>query len=64
MDAECPAGRAEAVGRIDVSTVLLVEFVSPVVLIGIPIRIEVVDICSLGVDDLSEETLLCHVEGG
>ena len=64
VNVQSPACRTHSVGGIDVSAMLLVVFVSPVVLVLVPERIEVMYVCSFGVDDLTEEALLGHVERG
>ena len=53
---------AYAVCGIYVAIMGLVVLQTPVVGIVLPIGFEVMDIGTLGVDDLSEESLLCHIE--
>ena len=66
------SNRAEAVGGIHVATVLLVVLHAPAELLGvvsgvypvlIPEGVQVVDVGTLGVDNLTKDTLLSHVEG-
>ena len=56
------AAGAEAVRGIYIAAVLLVEVQTPVVVIRIPEIRQIVYICTLGMDDLAEETLLGHIE--
>ena len=62
MNIDNLAVRAETVGRIDITAMLLVEVKPPVVIICIPERLEIVDIGTLGVENLAEKTLLGHIE--
>ena len=64
MNIEDLAVRAETVSGINISAMLLVEVKSPVVMIIIPERLEIVDVCALSMEHLPEETLLCHIEAG
>ena len=52
----------KAVSRVNITTVNLVELISPSLIVVLPIWIEVVDVSTLSVDDLTEETVLGHVE--
>ena len=63
VDIENLAYGAESVGRIKVSPMLLVELKAPVVPVTAPIGIKVVVIGTFCMDDVSENTLLCHGKG-
>ena len=58
------AYRAETVGGIKVSAVLLVEIQPPVVPVGLPKRIQVVVVSPLGVNNLAKNAGLGHRERG
>ena len=64
MDVHHLADRADAVRRIYVAVVILVIGHSPVSLVHIPERLQVVAVRTLGVDNLAEETLLGYVQAG
>ena len=57
-------GRTHAVGGVDVTAVALVEVEAPVALVCLPEGLEVMYIAALDVQDVAEEALLGHVEGG
>ena len=48
---------------IDVTTEILIGLQTPVALIVLPEGLEVVDVRTLGAQDLTEESLLSHIEG-
>jgi len=62
VDVQQLAGRTESVRGVNVAAVRLVEVETPVALIMLPERIEVVDVRTFGVDDLAEQPVLGHVE--
>ena len=49
--------------RVNITLVSCVVSESPVAVVLFPEWVEVVDVCTLYVDDLSEETLLSHIQG-
>ncbi len=72
MDVESLSHRAETVGSIDVTTIVAVVDHTPtevcwvvrVLPIVLPERIEIVDISTFCTQNLSEYTLLSHIQGG
>ena len=64
VDIEYPASWAKAVCRIDITAILLIEFQAPVAFVVLPEGLEVVDVGTLGAEDITEEALLSHVERG
>ena len=64
MDIQSLTYGAKAVCCVHITTILLVEVQAPVVVVVIPEIREVVDVSTLGVKNLAEQTLLCHIEAG
>ena len=64
MDIEYPASWAKAVCRVYVTAILLIELQAPVAFVVLPEGLEVVDVGTLGAEDITEEALLSHVECG
>ena len=64
MDIHGLADGTEAVCGVYVTAMVLIEVQTPVALVFVPERLQVVDVSAGSVKHLSEETLLGHVEGG
>ena len=64
VDVESLAERSEAVGGVDVTGMALVELQTPVLVVFVPERFQIVDIGTFAVDEFAKEALLGHVEGG
>ena len=64
MEIEDLSGGAHAVGRVDIATVLDIVVHAPVSLVVGPELLQIVDIATLGIEDVTEETLILHIKGG
>ena len=62
VQVQCLCYGAEAVRRVDIAAMCLVEVHAPVVPVLLPVRVEVVQVCALGMQDFAEQSVLCHVQ--
>jgi hypothetical protein len=61
MNIEDLTYRSDTVGRIDIPPVSLIIFESPIVVILLPERIQIVDIAAFNMYDLAKEPMLSHI---
>ena len=62
VDAENLSDRSKSVGRIEVALVGGVVLQTPVVLVLVPVRVEIVVICALRVNNLAQKSLTGKLE--
>ena len=64
VDVEELTGRSHAVGGIYIPPVFFIEIQPPVALIGRPEFFQVVDIRTFDMEDITEQSMLGHIQGG